>query len=309
MPVKRVMYLQFRVKETAPNFVKDCAASLCQSFLAVSAPLTSLFNNKCGECRTLNHLVSADSDVKLTPMETISDENAAFTVYQLAYQNNKNKTFALSNDNQLPDCINNISSALKKKLSDATKKYEAIYGDHASMESLVDNLRSKYSFDLMNDKSPQVMMSKFILARPVPAFLSQDTTLDQEEITTIFQELCSSTTAFMASIGYSNAEYYLNNSYVPVVEPNSTIKVQHLNLYKHPKFDVIGLYFGVEIGEQYYYGGYWFHCQIGRHRRPNAPRHVKEMDEWARERITNYVNYVKKEGLDNVVPVFLDTTL
>ena len=90
MSVKRAMRLQFRVREDAPDVVKNCAAIFLSDYCGRTA-------YKCGLFRTLDQVVTNDSDVRISTLDTYKDKTGNYAVYQFKYKDNKYKTFRVSN--------------------------------------------------------------------------------------------------------------------------------------------------------------------------------------------------------------------
>ena len=115
MSVKRGLRLQCRVRDDAPDIIKNSAAALFSDFCKRTCPYITMINSSSGYIRPLDALMTNDTNVRVSVLENIPDKLGDFVVYQFQYKDNKHKTFALSNTGDIP--FN------KKDLSNKTKAF------------------------------------------------------------------------------------------------------------------------------------------------------------------------------------------
>ena len=308
MPVKRGLRLQFRVRDNAPVVVKNCAAILLSDFCKKTCPYISMINTNNGYVRSLEDLLTEDTNVRISVLENIHDKLGEFAVYQFQYKDNKYKTFALSNIDSFPLSKEKVSEsdgiALSNKLDKVAQKYNAIFPDESEQMSA---LAEWYSHQLGKEitRISGADMAKYILIRVVPVYLATSDTLDCDDLTFIYQDLHGAIFSYLSSVGYAVGKHYVTNQYIPDI-PDSEIKVVHQNLFEHPEFNVIGVLHGLQVDDDYCYGGTWTIVDFPNKKVCNSNLVKKDaLDLWIHEKIDNYINYMKQEGVENIKPVYL----
>ena len=308
MSVKRGLRLQCRVRDDAPVTIKNAAAIIFSDFCKKTCPYISMINSSKGYIRSLDALMTTDTDVRVSVLENIHDKLGNFAVYQFQYKDNKYKTFALSNTGDAPinekDFSESDGSALKDKLNKVVQKYSAIFPDeHDQMTALAEWYTKQSGNETTHLSSSD--LAKYILVRVVPTYLATSTKLNDDDLTFIYTDLHSAMRSYLMTVGYDVGKHYITNQYVPDIQ-DSQIKNVHQNLFEHPKLNVIGVMHGLQIDDDYYYGGTWSFADLpNRESCDDNATQRNMLDRWVREKINNYVHYMKQEGMDNIHPVYL----
>lgn len=305
MSITRVCCLQYRVREDAPGIVKNCAAILLRDYCRLTTNVLSKLNAQRGYERRLHQLFSSDTNVKVSELEQFHGDLADFAVYQFQYNDNRYKTFAVSNigpvdiEQFVQHSLDPKYIALREQISDVMRKYLAIFPDDSEpMEQLNDWHMKTFGKAL----SPS-NIARFILSRPAPVYLTDADSLNQEDLDFIYRDLCAATKTYFCLVGYNVGKQYITNQYIPDI-PDSKVKILHQNLIIHPTMNVVGMLFGTQMGENYYYGGHWTPVDLpGKESYEKVPPGL--INHWMHERIDNYINYMKMEGMDNIHPVYI----
>ena len=308
MSIKRGLRLQCRVRDDAPDIIKNSAAALFSDFCKRTCPYITMINSNNGYIRPLDALMTNDTNVRVSVLENIPDKLGDFAVYQFQYKDNKHKTFALSNTGDIPfnkkDLSKSDGLALRDKLDRVTQKYSAIFPDEQEqLVALIEWYTKQSGKKIIQLYGPD--LAKYMLVRVVPTYLATSEKLDSDDLTYVYTDLHAAIRSYLMTVGYAVGKYYVANQYVPDIQ-DSPIKIIHQNLFEHPKLNVIGITHGLQIDDDYYYGGTWSFVDLP-NREPcdDDPVQKNMLDLWIRGKINNYINYMKQEGMDNIHPVYL----
>lgn len=190
MSVKRAMRLQFRVREDAPDVVKNCAAIFLSDYCGRTASDVAASNYKCGLFRTLDQVVTNDSDVRISTLDTYNDKTGNYAVYQFKYKDNKYKTFRVSNTS-IQDSLSTVmqNQALIDKIRDWIRKYSAIFPDEGEPMSELQDWYTKQ----FGEATSRIGLAKYILARPVPCYITDGNSLEEQDVEYIYNDLRDAT--------------------------------------------------------------------------------------------------------------------
>lgn len=302
MSVKRAMRLQFRVREDAPDVVKNCAAIFLSDYCRRTASEAAASNYKCGLFRTLDQVVTNDSDVRISTLDTYNDKTGNYAVYQFKYKDNKYKTFLVSNAS-IQDSLSTVmqNQALIDKIRDWIRKYSAIFPDEGEPMSELQDWYTKQ----FGEATSRIGLAKYILARPVPCYITDENSLEEQDVEYIYNDLRDATKAYLGDVGWNVGKHYINNQYVPDC-PDSKVKIIHQNLFEHPDMNTIAVLYGIQMNDDYYYGGHWLVVDMPWKKDCRTLDNQDELlDHWVRDKVDNYVNYMKQEGMDNINPVYM----
>lgn len=304
MSVKRAMRLQFRVREDAPDVVKNCAAIFLSDYCGRTASDVASSNYQCGLFKTLDQIITSDTDVHISVLDTYRDKTNSYAVYQFKYKNNKYKTFRVSNTS-IHDNISEVmqNKALVDKIRDWVRKYSAIFPDEDEPMSELQHWYIKQ----FGEEASRLRLSKYILARPVPCYITDTDTLNDKDLDYIYNDLRNATKAYLGDVGWSVGKHYINNQYVPDCQ-DSKVKIVHQNLSEHPNMNAVAVLYGIQMNDNYYYGGHWLIVDLPEKMDCRILNNQCEiLDHWIRDKVDNYINYMKQEGMENIRPVYMDT--
>lgn len=302
MSVKRAMRLQFRVREDAPDVVKNCAAIFLSDYCGRTASNVAASNYQCGLFITLDQVITGDSDVRISTLDTYQDETGNYAVYQFKYKDNKYKTFRVSNasiQDNIPKVMQN--KPLVEKIRGWIQKYSTIFpNEDEPMSELQDWYTKQFG-----EETSRLGLAKYILARPVPCYITDTDALDKEDIDYIYHDLRNATKAYLGDVGWNVGKHYINNQYVPDCQ-DSKVKIIHQNLFEHPDMNTIAVLYGIQMNDDYYYGGHWLVVDMPWKKDCRTLDNQCELlDHWVRDKVDNYVNYMKQEGMDSINPVYM----
>lgn len=301
--MRRAMLLQFRVCEKAPELVKNCASTFLRNFLKGAAEHLFNRNYDVDYIASLDKLVTLDSDVQVSLLEKLSGKLENFAAYQMQYKDNRYKTYMFAN---IPNKHDQLSVQDCKSATVAFKnlatKYNAIF---PSTEEQMHVLMEWYAECLGREFLP-TDIANYILVKIVPLYLTDTEDLDHDELQFIYADMYASVKEYLRQVGYSVGKQFITNQYVPVV-PDSKIQILHQNLYIHPSMNAICVLFGIQIYNKYYYGGSWMLVDLpNREHTKITIKDHKCLNTWIRERIDGYISYMKKEGVDEIYPVYVE---
>lgn len=302
MSVKRAMRLQFRVREDAPDVVKNCAAIFLSDYCGRTASDVASSNYQCGLFKTLDQIITNDTDVHISVLDTYRDKTSSYAVYQFKYKNNKYKTFRVSNAS-IHDNISEVmqNKMLVDKIRGWIQKYSAIFPDESEPMSELQDWYTKQ----FGENASRLGLSKYILARPVPCYITNMNALDDKDLDYIYNDLHNTTKAYLVDVGWSVGKHYINNQYVPDCQ-DSKVKIVHQNLFEHPDMNTIAVLYGIQMNDDYYYGGHWLVVDLPEKMDCRTLNNQCELlDHWVRAKVDNYINYMKQEGMENIHPVYL----
>ena len=301
--IDRKVFLQIRVDPNTPCYVKDSVAAIAYTFIGQSEYTLATMNDQLVDIGTA---LTADSDVAVRVADEFDVNAFHVKFYELSYQNNRYKTIRQSVTTNL-----NSEEILEQLLS---KAYATITN---AAQPRINKLRSLYPdpeepIDVWLDKLgggdsiPNDEIAKHFLLRLVPMYLTEDTNLDQQDMIRIYQDLMVSTIVYAMRVGYHGARKYLTTEYLPTSPKSTAIQILHLNTVVHPTEPVVGLFYGIQNGKTYHYGGDWVLCDVhhsGVDIQLTEEKH-KQLTGWVTDRTNRYLGYLQKEGMEHVNAVY-----
>lgn len=301
--IDRKVFLQIRVDPNTPCYVKDSVAAVAYTFI--------------GECEytmaTMNHQLvdigaslTADSDVAVRVADEFDVDAFHVRFYELSYQNNRYKTIRqsvttnLSSEEILEQLLSKAYATITNAAQPRINKLRSLY---PNPEEPIDVWLDKLGG---GDSIPNNEIAKHFLLRLVPLYLTEDTNLGQQDMIQIYQDLMVSTIVYAMRVGYHGARKYLTTEYIPASPKRTAIQILHLNTVVHPTEPAVGLFYGIQNGKTYHYGGDWVLCDVhhnGVNFKLTEEKH-KQLTEWVTDRTNRYLGYLQKEGMEHVNAVY-----
>ena len=304
MSIKRKVFLQVRVNPNAPSYVKDCTAIVANAFIGKTELQIASMNQ---DQLDIGEVLTRDSDVRTKLIKQFNVDEFAANIYELSYKESKYKTLrhcittSLSDGELIVKKLPEVDGKIRKLMDPYIQKLMMIYPDPSEpMETWSTELGGA-------DDIPFNMISENFLIRVVPGYITKDVHPDKDEIEEMFKDLVGSTIAYGMNTGYHTVRKYLTTEYLPICPIDSTIEVQHLNVVVHHKEPAIGIFYGVQVGGTYYYGGDWVSCDIhnkGIQNCSSKPDVRKELRAWITDRTNRYLTYLAQEGITDAKAVY-----
>lgn len=302
MTIDRRVYLQFRVRPDAPWYVKDSATAVCQNFIRNIQNNVIMVNNTF---LNHNHLFTDDSDIKITLLKDIKRDVISTKFYELCYRDNRHKSFV--HTDYVSDTADYSSEDLTKYMNSSKfqgdlkstveylTKLSAIYP--LAEDSIQEWMRMRDSQELN-----KVMVSEYILNRLVPCYILKDQDVTEDDMIQVYQDLIMSSIYYMMQVGYYGIQKFYTNDYIPVY-PDTSIQIKHVNVLELPEDDVVGIFYGIEVGDKYFYGGDYVRAKIrpgNQEVRKPDEEFIKKINQWVTDRTDRYINYLKREGVNAI---------
>ena len=301
--IDRKVFLQIRVDPNTPCYVKDSVAAIAYTFIGQSEYTLATMNDQLVDIGTA---LTADSDVAVRVADEFDVNAFHVKFYELSYQNNRYKTIRqsvttnLSSKEILEQLLSKAYATITNAARPRINKLRSLYPDpEEPIDVWLDKLGG-------GDSIPNDEISKHFLLRLVPMYLTEDTNLDQQDMIRIYQDLMVSTIVYAIRVGYQGARKYLTTEYLPTSPKSTAIQILHLNTVVHPTEPVVGLFYGIQNGKTYHYGGDWVLCDVhhnGVNIKLTEKKH-KQLTEWVTDRTNRYLGYLQKEGMEHVNAVY-----